>query len=219
MINDSQIVKDYRKSLGLTQVEFSKLLGINTSTLSMVECGKNKLSKDLKRTIKEKCNFDIELGIPIENNIQNAESIIPIPFYHVKVAANPSGEVLIDYPEQDCMYFDKRFLKNILGVNPCNCSVLETKGDSMDSGQNKADDIQDGDFLLIDNSVKNYVNNKTYIIELEDSQLVVKKIIQDFNGNVTLISNNKNYPPRVLTEADNAILIGKVVYNISKSGF
>ncbi len=219
MRSDSEKLYDFRKSLHLTQQEFVNKIGMTLSAVSMVECGKRKLSFPIKVRIKDIFNYDIDKEEYIEQlpNITYS-NIIPIPFYHIKAAANPSGGVIVmDFPESECLWFDKRWLKNVLGVNPYNCSIIEAKGDSMDSGLNKSDDIKEGDLLLVDNSDVEIINNKTYIITLLDTnELLVKKIKKEFNGEVLLISNNNKYSTRTLTSSDMYQINGRVVWNGSR---
>ena len=214
MLTDAEKLKDFRNSLRLSQQEFAVKLGVGLSTISMIECGKNKISRFVKEAILKVYNFNIETGTQ-ELKKEITSNIIPIPFYDVKAAANPKGELMLDYPESESLYFDKRWLKNILGINPYNASIIQAKGDSMDSGLNKSDDIKDGDLLLVDNSDLNIVNNRTYIFEI-NNELLVKRAVQDFSGTITLYSNNSKYSPRILNEGDNAIIVGKVVWNGSK---
>lgn len=214
MRTDGIKLRDFRNSLNLSQKDFAIKLEVGLATVSMVESDNRSLSKNLKDKILKIFNFDIDKEIECFQK-EITSNIIPIPFYHVKAAANPKGELMIDYPESESIYFDRRWLKNILGINPFNASIIQAKGDSMNSNQNKIDDIQDGDLLLIDNSDLNIVNNKIYIFEI-NNELLVKKAIQDFNGTITLYSNNEKYPPRVLTEGDNALVIGRVVWNGNK---
>ena len=219
MIPDKKKLKDFRESLNLSQQEFVDKIGMSLSAVSMVECGKRNISKTVKERIKQVFNYDIDKQeyITQKEFVTVTSNIIPVPFYHVKAAANPKGELLLDYTEEEALFFDKRWLKNVLGVSPYNCSIIQAKGDSMDSGMGRKDDIKDGDLLLVDNSCVDIVNNRIYIIELvASSELLVKKVFQDIKGNVSLISNNEKYPPRVLTEADNAMTLGRVVWNGSR---
>ena len=218
MKSDADKLKEFREDvLNLTQQEFVNKLGMSLSAVSMVECGKRNISKNVKEKIKEIFNYDLDKEAYIQEKEYTTvtSNIIPIPFYDVKAAANPKGELMLDYPESESLYFDKRWLKNILGINPYNASIIQAKGDSMDSGLNKSDDIKDGDLLLVDNSDLNIVNNRIYIFEI-NNELLVKRAVQDFSGTITLYSNNSKYPPRILNEGDNAIIVGKVVWNGSK---
>ncbi len=217
---EAQNLKTFRKEiLHLPQTEFAKKLDVTQSMIANIESGLTAFPPAWKDKIKKVFNYDIEKqAYIIEKEYTTVTSnIIPIPFYHVKAAANPKGEMLPDYTEEEALYFDKRWLKNFLGINPYNCSILQAKGDSMDSGLNKPDDIRNDDLLLVDNSDVEIVNNKIYIIELTTSNnILVKKVKQDLTGKVFLISNNEKYPPRELLESDNALIKGRVVWNGSR---
>lgn len=214
MRTDGEKLKDFRNSLRLSQQEFAIKLECGLSSISMVESDNRPLSKNLKEKILKVFNYDIDKEIEcIKKEVTS--NIVPIPFYHIKAAANPKGELIVDYQESESLYFDRRWLKNVLGINPFNASIIQAKGDSMDSGKNQADDIKDSDLLLVDNSDLNIVNNRIYIFEI-NNELLVKKAVQDFNGIVTLYSNNEKYPPRELNEGDNALVVGRVVWNGSK---
>ena len=217
MLTDSEKLKNFRNEFRLTQQQLIEKLGVSQGAISMIECGKNKLSLEMKQLIKTKFNYDIDKQQVLESKVTHSyPNVVPIPFYHIKAAANPTGGLIInDYPDNECLYFDRRWLKNVLGVSPNNCSIIEVQGDSMDSGLDKKDDIKEGDILLVDNSYINIVKNKIYVVEI-NNELLVKKVIQDFTGKITLLSNNPKYPPRVITEADNAIIRGRVVWNGSK---
>lgn len=216
MRTDAEKLKDFRTEQRLTQNALANKLGFKLSRISMIECGKNNISTDFKLKLKEIFNYDIDKEEYVKEKYYS--KVFPIPFYHVRAAASPdTGIVIADFPESECLYFDFRWLKNVLGVEPAYCSLIETKGDSMDSGLNKQDDIKDGDLLLVDNSDVNIVNGKTYIVEISaTNELLVKKVKVDLNGKISLISNNPKYPVRELTEADNAIIQGRVVWNGSR---
>lgn len=214
MRTDGEKLKDFRNSIRLSQKELAIKLEVGLSSISMVESDNRTLSRNLKEKILNIFNYDIDKEQECFKK-EVTSNIVPIPFYHVKAAANPKGEFILDYQESESLYFDLRWLKNVLGINPFNSSIIQAKGDSMDSGLNKQDDIKDGDLLLVDNSDLNIVNNRTYIFEINE-ELLVKKAVQDFNGSVTLYSNNEKYAPRILNEGDNAIVIGRVVWNGSK---
>ena len=221
MRTDEEKLKDFRNSLRLSQQEFVNKLGMSLSVVSMVECGKRPLSHKVKERIKEIFNYNIDKEAYIQEKefTTVTSNIIPIPFYQVKAAANPSGEILIDYPETQALYFDKRWLENMLGINPYNCSIIQAKGDSMDSGLNKPDDIKDGDMLLVDNSKTHLQNNKIYVVQVNQEELMVKKVFQDLDGKIKLSSANPNYNPRILKENEELILLGRVVWNGSKAPF
>ena len=104
-------------------------------------------------------------------------------------------------------------MKNIIGVKPEHASIIQAVGDSMDGGNNP---IKNGDLLLIDDSVKDIINEKIFVIQLNKSELVVKRVVKEWDGTVKLISNNSKYKDRILREGEQAEIIGRVVWNGSK---
>lgn len=151
-----------------------------------------------------------------EHQLAN-ENVIAIPFYNVKAAAG-SGIEAPSYTDKDVLYFDRRWIRNVLGADPNNLSIIQCKGNSMDSGTNNPDDIKDGDLLLIDTSQKRG-NNKTFVFR-EDNDLRVKKLKWEFSGTLSIISNNSSFQTEIL-EPDilaltNFEIIGKVIWNGSR---
>lgn len=208
----------FREDKRLSRKDLAKALDVSVSMISNIENGLSAIPDTWHKKIIQACGYDYIKGyeVTVEKEFTTVTSnIIPVPFYHVKAGANPKGELLPDYSEKEALFFDRRWLKNMLGVNPYNISIIQAKGDSMDSGRNQPDDIKDGDLLLIDNSDVNIINNRTYIFEVND-ELLVKKAMQDLLGVITLHSNNEKYPPRLINEYDNVIVIGRVVWNGSK---
>ena len=209
-------LKDLRLFLGYkNQTSFAEKLGVSQAAIANIEGGKREVSKSILLKIKE--IFDIDLiswrnSPQAENTIQSG-NIVPIPFYSAKAAAG-LGETLPDYPEKDVIYFDIRWLKNILGVNPDNISIIQAKGDSMQSTPTKENDINDGDLLMVDESYKEPINNQIFVINLGNNDIVVKRINRHWDGQIKLESNNPKYPD--IIPAKDATIIGKVVWNGSK---
>lgn len=226
MESDSEKLKSYRKKYGYSQVEFAQALGVTQATIAMLESGTRAISDKFKFKFLQafKTDFDtmlVDFSRMTPEDLLNSPSVqknnvsTPIPFYSAKASAG-KGWRLSDYSDFDVLYFDTRWLKNVLGINPEHASLIHAKGDSMDSGQNKPDDIKSGDLLMVDDSAQEIINNKIFVIELNKDQLVVKRVVKEFNGTVLLLSNNPNYPARAITEADEARIIGRVVWNGSK---
>ena len=202
-------LKDFRNSLGLNQTEFAASLGVSQAAIANIENGNREVSKTILYKIKQNHNVDLmSYGEEEETaKTENNSNVIPIPFYSSKAAAG-AGEVLPDYPEKDVIYFDERWLKNIRGVNPNNISFIQAKGDSMDGGSYP---IKDGDLLMVDESYKEPIHNQTFVVNLGDNEIVVKKISRSWEGEITLESNNPAYPS--LIPSEEAFIIGRVVWN------
>ena len=218
MLNDSEKLKQIRLSLDLTQLQLAEKCGVKQQVVAMVENGTRNTPDSFKLGFLKAFGVDYdtqmvdvdsmrELLLGKDNKQAKSQTnIIPIPFYSAKAAAG-EGIDAPDYPEKDVMYFDKRWLQNVLGVNSENLSLITASGDSM------LPLISDGDLLLVDSSIKEIINNKVFVVE-DEGKFRVKRLKKEFNGDVFLISDNKQYPQEKLTHTLN--IIGKVVWNGTK---
>ena len=210
--------------LNMTQTQLAEKLGVKQQTVADIESGrKQKLDTEILYKLTTDYNIftdwllfgvgDVEKSVDVKF-FETNPNVIQIPFYSSKIAAGYGIEAP-DYPEKDVIYFDKRWLKNVVGVKPENVTIVQAEGDSMDSGMNKIGDIHNGDLLMVDNSQIEPINNCVYVARLGGSgKLVVKKVSIDWDGKTKLVSNNPDYPEFVPPK--NTEIIGKVVWNGSK---
>jgi phage repressor protein C with HTH and peptisase S24 domain len=219
-MSDSEKLKTFRNREKLSQQAFADKLGVKQTLVSMIESGNREASAGFKLAFAKAygIDWDSQLATGETYTMEHlnsttktlSNSIVPIPFYSAKAAAG-TGEALPDYPEKDVIYFDSRWLKNVIGVNPDNISFIQAKGDSMNGGNHP---ILDGDLLMVDESYKEPINNQVFVINLGNNELVVKRINRTWDGQIILESNNPSYPS--LTPEEGATIIGKVVWNGSK---
>ncbi|MCQ4922963.1 helix-turn-helix domain-containing protein [Tissierella carlieri] len=73
MKNIGERIKKIRKSIKMSQIEFSKKIGISQGTLSEIENGNNNPSIETLIKIKEMTNLDIDEIIYGKNNNKNLE--------------------------------------------------------------------------------------------------------------------------------------------------
>ena len=228
MLPENERLLKFRADENLTQEALAAKLGVKQQTIAMIENGARPASAAFKLAFLRTFKIDWDSGLNYNKGLfKNVDisdkylkyasnnNVIPVPLYTAKAAAGV-GEILPEYEEKEVLYFDRRWLENKLGVKSNNAALVQATGDSMDSGNNNPDDIKDGDLLLIDSSIKYYIDNKIYVIRLNNSELVVKKVKTHLLGRVELISNNPKYAPRELTEENEAVIIGRVLWNGSK---
>lgn len=216
METEAAKIKRIRKHLGLTQQQFALKCGVKQQLIAMMESG------DRPPTAAFKLGFLKAFGTDFDTQIVDTETlketiftpetklppnIVKVPFYTSIKAAAGTGSDIPEYSDKEAMYFDKRWLRTVLGVNENNVSFIKAEGDSM------LPLINDGDMLMVDTSVKEILNNKVFVVE-DDGTYRVKRLRQEINGDVYLISDNKQYPPELVTH--NLNIIGKVVWNGSK---
>ena len=204
----------FRKQQGLTQIELADMLSIHQSILAAVESGTRNAPASLKNALKHKFNFDL---VEAEKTLGMPSTIIPIPLYDISAAAG-TGVYLLDEPYKDVLYFDKRFLKQILKTdNFDSIHFIYASGNSMDSGWNQPDDIKDGDLLMVDTS-QTTGNNQIFVILVNNQELRVKKLSK-IKDTLYITSNNKDYKEEVYRPDTTDVeikVIGKVVWNGSK---
>ena len=226
---DNWQFKRLRKLLNLNQTDFATNVGVSQQTIAMIENNKRGVPASIREGFYKKYGVSYETARECEtpeelNNLlypklkvevkTSNEQVVPIKFYKDAKAAAGTGVDIPETSDEEILYFDKRWLENIIGVKAENAIIIQAKGNSMDSGNNNLKDIHNGDLLFVDISVKDVINNKVFVIQ-QGNDLRVKKLVKDFNGDIYLISNNeKEYPPELVKQETN--IIGRVVWNVSK---
>lgn len=216
MLADSDKLKQLRNDKKLTQDKLAEELGVSKSLVVAIENGDRNISLKLLKKIQETYNVDLYSTTPAAS-INDSNNIVALPIHNVSAAAG-AGTWLGDEPEQDVMYFDKRFLKQILkrdSFEPIH--IIYAKGDSMDSGWNQPDDIKDGDLLMVDTS-QTTGNNQIFVILVNNQELRVKRLAKKADI-LYITSNNSSYKPEIYTPDDSEVeikVVGKVVWNGSK---
>lgn len=231
MVFDNSKFKNLRNLLGLTQHAFAESVGSSQQVVAMVENNKRAVPSSIKQGFytgygvsyeraiecKTKEELNILLNSQIITNNNNENNIVAIPIHDISAAAG-AGTWLSDEPEVDKMFFDKRFLRQILKSDDySHLHLIHAQGDSMDSGWNQPNDIKDGDLLLVDSS-QTTGNNQIFVIRVNNSELRVKRLFK--RGDVLYISsNNSKYKDEVYYPDNNNVIIeviGRVVWNGSK---
>lgn len=216
MLADCDKLKQLRNNKGFTQDKLAEELEVSKSLIVAIENGDRNISLKLLKKIQEKFNVDLystSSATPINAN----NNIVALPIHNISAAAG-AGTWLTDEPARDVMYFDKRFLKQILKRDNFNTiHIIYAKGDSMDSGWNQPDDIKDGDLLMVDTS-QTTGNNQIFVILVNNQELRVKRLAKKADI-LYITSNNSSYKPEIYTPDDSEVeikVVGKVVWNGSK---
>lgn len=209
MSTDKEKLKRFMAQYNLKQSQLANKINIKQQVISRLlnDDKQEEATAALKYGLLKYYQYDIESDSYI-NRTENSTytETVAIPFYSAKAAAG-KGYENVDYPEKDVLFFDRRWLENVLNVHPENLSIVQAEGDSM------LPDIYNGDLLLVDNSIINIINNKTFVIR-QENQLRVKKLKKELDGSIWIISNNPNYPAECMDKE--TIILGRVIWNGSK---
>lgn len=202
--------------------ELSGIAKISPATLSHYKSGRStKLSAEIAQKIADALGVNVEWLVTGEGNmikpniisLDNADSdklpagFVQIPEYKICFGAGEAEEPT--YEEiQDCVpaYFRSSFFSD-RGINPKNCRRFKVIGDSM------IPLINSGDYITVDCTPQDYIENNQIYALVFDHSLRVKRLIKSFKT-LTIRSDNSIYPDEVLTleEAAQMIhIIGKVI--------
>jgi phage repressor protein C with HTH and peptisase S24 domain len=217
--NRIQSAMDYAQINGK---ELSILTGLTTAAISQYKTGKIlTLNAMAAQKIADALGVNVEWLVTGEGNmikpniisLDNADSdklpagFVQIPEYKICFGAGEDEEPT--YEEiQDCVpaYFRSSFFSD-RGINPKNCKRFKVIGDSM------IPLINDGDYITVDCTPKDYIENNQIYALVFDHSLRIKRLIKSFKT-LTIRSDNSIYPDEVLTleEAAQMIhIIGKVI--------
>ncbi len=202
--------------------ELSVITGLTTAAISQYKTGKIlTLNAMAAQKIADALGVNVEWlvtgeGNMIKPNIISLDSansdklpagFVQIPEYKICFGAGEAEEPT--YEEiQDCVpaYFRSSFFSD-RGINPKNCRRFKVIGDSM------IPLINDGDYITVDCTPKDYIENNQIYALVFDHSLRIKRLIKSFKT-LTIRSDNQIYPDEVLTleEAAQMIhIIGKVI--------
>ena len=217
--NRIQSAMDYAKINGK---ELSVITGLTTAAISQYKTGKIlTLNAMAAQKIADALGVNVEWLVTGEGNmikpniisLDNADSdklpagFVQIPEYKICFGAGEAEEPT--YEEiQDCVpaYFRSTFFSD-RGINPKNCKRFKVIGDSM------IPLINDGDYITVDCTPKDYIENNQIYALVFDHSLRIKRLIKSFKS-LTISSDNPIYSDEVLTleEAAQMIhIIGKVI--------
>jgi len=127
-----------------------------------------------------------------------------VPVYDVQASAGFGS--LVDYEEQThSLAFPPDYLKKLTSSSAKNLVIISTSGDSMEPT------LLDHDIVLIDTSKTHLGYEGMFVLRHNDTLLVKRAGMAATAGNVTLLSDNKAYPPVEAQLADLHV-VGKVLW-------
>ena len=211
MSTNAEKLRNYRNNLNLTQEELSKVLNVSFKSLKDAEDGIIPVSKDIIFALQN--TFAAEFGMP-DFTEDTTSKMISIPYYRPFITKKTEDGLSFDYPNKESMYFDRKYIQEVLKVNTENSSIVIAKGNAMDSGNGLPSDIKDGDYLFIDNSLKHIENGKIFVMETDKNYPIIRKVsVQE--DCILLKSANSAYKDIKVSSVQDIVVIGKVVFNIS----
>jgi phage repressor protein C with HTH and peptisase S24 domain len=133
------------------------------------------------------------------------EEFVKIPRFEVDASAGDGA--LVDVGMHSGFYAFNRSWLDRRNLTPESLAVISIRGDSMEPR------LTDGDLILVDQSQKDIADGVTYVVRL-GNDLLVKYVQRASPDAVSLLSENRRYPPREISLhsiGDRAAIIGRVV--------
>jgi len=141
-----------------------------------------------------------------QQSIKQYPEIIALPVYDIEASAG-FGITVPEYEgTENSVLFTRQFLRHIRAT-PEACLIIYAKGDSM------MPTITDGNEIIVDTSQKQLLNDSISVVNVAGN-LLVKRIRYRINGDIDLVSDNKDYPVETIKpeNADQVNIIGQAVF-------
>ena len=201
-------IKALRKQRGMTQYDLADKLGIAKQTIFKYETGII-TNIPYSRIVDIAAALDVEPGEILGLQEPSAEpsspeGFISIPFISQKISAG-YGE---DYLSDDSITLRRIQIPESMARGVSDKSTLvsaEVKGDSMIDAN-----IYPGDYVFFS---KGMIKGEGIYVIAFAGDIMVKRLSFDTGGNkLTIISENHNYPTRVVdADTDGVRILGKVI--------
>lgn len=199
-MNTGNILKSLRKNNGKTQLELSKLLNVQKSTVSMYERNKRTPSPDVLKKYAQ--IFDVSLDYLLGSDTPvKGQDYITINVYGSIPAGIPieAIEDISDTEDLSLKEYDKS--KTYLG--------LKVEGDSM------YPKYLDGDTVIIE-KCPDCESGTDAAVYVNGYEATLKTLIKNENGTITLKPINANYAPRTYGPGDDPVRVLGVVKEIRR---
>ena len=175
---------------GLTQKDFSELMGVSRGYLASVETERQEPSYAFIKSLIDTFDVSADELIKGQNVANNDPSFVTVPRYTVSASAG-NGDSFVSDPLDITYYaFSLQWIKR-RGLDPKELQIIEVKGDSMEPK------LWDGDLILIDRSQTDPKDGRAFVVRVWD-EFVVKKVQITGQSAISLISANSEYPPQEL---------------------
>lgn len=205
----------------MTQSEFARHVGIPLSTLRQYETGSQPSIENAARIADA---FDVSLDWLVERSGARGNfglgpgeagpsDRVRLPRYDIHASAGQGALVVSDLVKEYLSVSREWLRRNLPPWAPPNAvvGVLEGSGDSMEPT------IRDGDLIMVVQDVDRRVVERggIFVLSLDRDRLLLKRLQLMTNGDLTIISDNRNYAPETIPRdqlEDRVIIHGQVFF-------
>jgi transcriptional regulator with XRE-family HTH domain len=214
-------IKSIRLARGLTLSELARLTSTTPAQIQKLERGERRLTDAwLKRLavalqchpvdLFENMAYVVRDGVapgPYEASPTAARpEMLLVPLYADAARQNPVSMLEKSECVAGGISFDKRLLAEYTPSTFARLALIRLHGDSM------SPTLEPGDLLLLDLGQKKATQDGIYALDSQGSIALKRLQLQPYGTRITLLSDNRDYPPYELEDASQLSLIGKVIW-------
>jgi repressor LexA len=195
----SQLINQLLEEKDMTQTELSRLTGITQSSISDYITGKYKPKQDKIDLIARALGVSPAIFVSYPTDSEETKIKEDEADYLISKKLPVLGTIAAGIP----LLADQNIEDHFIVDSRLNADyIIKIKGNSMIE-----EGILDGDFAFI--KIQHQVENGEIAAVLIEDSATLKKVYRQ-NGTITLVSANKDIPPKVFTNGDIRIM-GKLV--------
>ena len=204
-------LRGLRTGAALTLEKAAQRMGWSKAHMSRIESGQRRISKaDHDRLVSV-------LGGRTDRRPDGAGAHPPPPelpagyvtIPRLNVQASAGNGALTNHEQVvEYLAFDEGFVRRVLKRPREQLLMIEARGDSMEPT------IREGDLLVVDILPKQRIEHSRLYVLLAGENLLVKRIQQQLDGSLLVISDNSRYAPEriVPKELDALRILGQVIW-------
>jgi len=202
-------VKELRKSLGLTQKQFSKKANIPLQTLASLEINIRVPGAEILNKIAR--TFDVDLNWLIMDEEESIIAGSPAAEYATeKLVSLPIlGNIPAGYPITPIEHVDSYFSLPQNLIKDPKAFILKVQGASMEP------DIYENDLIVVSPLRKTEIKGTgdLAVIRCDSGEVAIKYVHKEKRG-IILSSRNPKYPPQLIAGDQTLEIIGKIILKI-----
>lgn len=202
---------------GLNTTKFADIIGVSQGVISHWQTGKKVASRKNIQKIAD--FFEVPFEYLINDNYNNLEEYINstatgymfqkkqpdtvyVPFFKDGLVSAGKGIINFDNGEYDYLPFKENDLRIMFNVSPkAKLAIIPCAGNSMEPT------IKEGDLIVFQQDFTQ-IEGAVYVCRYDD-ELFVKRLRK--RPTIALISDNKDYDPIEIQEAEEIEILGRVV--------
>jgi len=199
-----QLMLEALGQTGMSIAELSRRTGVSYDVINKLKRREN-ASTAAENAFAIAKALDFEWNEPAEHGQHAKAEASLIPVYDISASAG-YGALVDSETIVDRLAFPPHYLQQITSSNARHLAIISVKGDSM------TPTLSPEDLVMVDTSKRDLSFDGIFVVKDDGASLLVKRIARGSRrGYISMVSDNKSYPPAERALAD-IECVGKVVW-------